>query len=89
MSPRLGEDVQVDGVLTADLDCQWNGSQGGLTIDVRQANAQPLRLSAPAWLGNDQLQLQLLRVAGSCTVDDGRWQFTRAEAGMRCGSLHD
>ena len=85
LSRRLGEDVQADGVLTADLNCQWNGSQGSVTVDVRQASAQPLRLSAPAWLGNDQLQLQSLRVAGSCAVDDGRWQFKGAEVECDAG----
>ena len=82
---RLGENVQADGVLTTDLACQWDGSQGSVRVDVRQASAQSLRLSAPAWLGADQLQLQSLRVAGSCSVDDSRWQFEHAKVECDAG----
>ncbi len=76
---RLGEQVRADGVLTTDFDCRWDGPQGGVQVDVRQASMAPLRLSAPRWFGADQLQMQSLHVAGSCLVRDGRWQFQRTE----------
>ena len=59
--------------------------------DGRRAAGQLRAIAAvrAAWLGNDQLQLQSLRVAGSCAVDDGRWQFKRTEVELRRRSVHD
>jgi hypothetical protein len=84
---RFGEDVRVDGVLTADVTGEWNGRQGQVSLDVRHANAEPLYVTAPAWLGDDQLRLELLRIAGSCVVADGRWQFRKAQVECDAGQF--
>ena len=87
ISRRFGQDIRVDGVLTADVACQWNGTQGQVTVDVRHANAERLCVAAPAWLGQDQLRLELLRIAGACVVVDGQWQFRQAQVECDAGQF--
>ena len=60
-----------------------------MTVDVRQASVQPLRLSAPAWLGNDQLQLQSLRRRRLLPGGRRPLAVQTCRGGMRRRSVHD
>jgi len=87
LARRLGEDVRAEGVLTAELACVWSSVERRLTVAVHQARVESLSLTAPSWLGTDQLRLQSLQLAGGCAVDDGGWQFTDAKLECDAGQL--
>ncbi|MHB8863906.1 MAG: hypothetical protein ACYC6N_15995 [Pirellulaceae bacterium] len=85
LSRRFGADLRIEGVLTADVACTWNGTQG--EVDVRHAHAQALNIVAPAWLGKDQLRLERMRIAGSCAVTDRQWEFRQAQLECDAGQV--
>jgi len=85
LSKRWGTDLQVEGALTTDFTCQWDGARS-VHMEVREASAEGLRLSAPAWLGTDQLAFQRLRAEGGCTVGDDLWHIRNIE--LACDAGH-
>ena len=82
---RFGQEVRLDGALTADMQCAGDSQQHRLTIDIRRADLQPLRLVAPAWLGQDVLAFQTVSGKGTCAWSDGSWNIAGAEVACDAG----
>lgn len=74
LARRGGWNVQVQGVLSSEGSCQWNGGGRECVLQLERLAAQNFVLSAPAWLGRDVLQTERLEAAGHLEGGGAHWQ---------------
>ncbi len=85
---RWGLAARMAGTLDLDAACCWESVGSQWTFELRSAEAHALRVVAPEWLGQDQLNLQHASLQGNCAVVHDTWQLTNAQLDSDAGHLN-
>ena len=85
LARRLGQAIDIQGAMTADLRCVWEGTGRG-EMEARSLRVESLDVTAPDFLGPDQLRMRSLDVRGNCAIDHGAWTIRGAR--LECDAGH-
>jgi translocation and assembly module TamB len=65
---RFEPNVQLAGVLSSNVQAQWNPTDRQAVAFIQRLAIESLDLVAPAWLGKDRLRVRQLAVQGKCRL---------------------
>ncbi|MFW6170806.1 MAG: hypothetical protein ACODAD_09980 [Planctomycetota bacterium] len=83
---RLDLRIGLEGRGSFEGDATWNSDTDRVMMAVRHANLQGLRLSAPDYLGQDELEFERVRAHGTCHVTGNTWTLASSE--LECDAGH-
>ncbi len=65
---RFEPNVQLAGVLSSDIQAQWNPTERQAVAFIQRLAIESLDLVAPTWLGEDRLRVRQLAIQGKCRL---------------------
>ncbi len=87
LARRWGVAVDVQGALDLHAEAAWESASSRWTVELEQADARLLRLTAPAWLGQDQLVFDRFQARGSYAFVHDTWRVTNGQIQCDAGRL--
>jgi translocation and assembly module TamB len=85
LARRFGQAIDMQGAMTADVRCVWEPT-GRVALEARSLHVESLDVTAPDFLGADQLRMRSLDVRGHCAIDRGVWTIRGAR--LECDAGH-
>lgn len=85
LAARFSPGLTTAGTISGGVSLDWGDASQ--TVDVRVLTVQDLALSAPQWIGNDQIQLASIRAAGKLAHRSGSWEADQLTIESDLGEL--
>lgn len=86
LAQRLDLEIGLEGRATFEGHATWTPDTGRGMIALQDVNVQDLRLSAPDYLGKDELEFEQVRAHGTCHVGGDTWTLASSE--LECDAGH-
>ncbi len=87
LAARWSLNIQWRGTGTVEASLDWNGATGEAGVELKRARIEQLQVSAPQYLGRDQLALSHLAGHGSCQLAGQLWTVSQLQLDSNVGQV--